>query len=94
MKQYVFVGDWPEDDAGIFDRTHLQFMTHKRLARWADDAGLVLDRWFPRPDPQHPRAMQVLRVVNSILLGSLSHVLDYQVQARFRRTDSGKRGES
>ena len=45
IKQYLIKGDWPEDDEGIFDETHIQFMTHKRVERWANQAGLQLGFW-------------------------------------------------
>lgn len=44
--RYVIRGDWPEQDEGIFDKTHLQFMTHRRLERWCGDAGLVVEQRF------------------------------------------------
>jgi 2-polyprenyl-3-methyl-5-hydroxy-6-metoxy-1,4-benzoquinol methylase len=45
IKQYLIKGDWPERDAGIFDETHIQFMTHSRVARWAHQAGLQFEFW-------------------------------------------------
>src|SRR5581483_7885087 len=51
MYQFLVKGDWPERDIGIFDRTHLQVMSKKRLARWCRDAGLAVEQWFPRYDP-------------------------------------------
>ena len=44
--RYAIRGDWPEQDEGIFDKTHLQFMTHRRLERWCLDAGLVVEQRF------------------------------------------------
>lgn len=46
LAKLVFTGDWPEDSAGVFDKTHIQVMTHKRVARWASMAGLKLERWY------------------------------------------------
>lgn len=85
MRQYVWRGDWPEDETGIFDRTHVQFMTHRRLERWTRSAGLTVDQWFARPDPRHPRATPLLLAANRLLFGALSHVLDYQIQVRCRK---------
>jgi 2-polyprenyl-3-methyl-5-hydroxy-6-metoxy-1,4-benzoquinol methylase len=82
---YAFRGDWPEEETGIFDGTHVQFMTHKRLERWVRQAGLVVEQWYPRPDPRHPRRTPILRVLNAALLGMLSHVMDFQIQVRCRR---------
>jgi 2-polyprenyl-3-methyl-5-hydroxy-6-metoxy-1,4-benzoquinol methylase len=36
----VLKGDWPEEDEGIFDRTHLRWFTPATAARLARDAGL------------------------------------------------------
>ncbi|MCS7033894.1 MAG: class I SAM-dependent methyltransferase [Phycisphaerae bacterium] len=85
MARYVLRGDWPEEETGIFDRTHLQFMTHRRLARWIHQAGLTPERWFRRPDPRHPRRSWVLNLLNAGLLGLLSNLLDYQIQVRCRK---------
>ena len=45
IKQYLVKGDWPERDAGIFDETHIQFMTYKRVKRWANQSGLKFGFW-------------------------------------------------
>jgi 2-polyprenyl-3-methyl-5-hydroxy-6-metoxy-1,4-benzoquinol methylase len=38
---HLFVqGDWPSNDRGIFDRTHIQMFTRKRLLRVLEAAGL------------------------------------------------------
>lgn len=92
MTRYVWHGDWPEDDSGIFDRTHLQFMTHRRLDRWIRSAGLRVERRFARPDPRHPRIMPVIGVVNASLLGALDHLLDYQIQVRCRKPEVSGNG--
>ena len=48
---FILGGDWPEKPTGIFDATHLQVMTKKRLTRWCRDAGLRIERWQDRYDP-------------------------------------------
>lgn len=85
LRTYVIKGDWPEDDTGIFDRTHVQFMTHRRLERWARGAGLTVEQWFPKPDPRHPRAMPFLKGLNVCLFGALTRLLDFQIQVRCRK---------
>lgn len=82
---YLVRGDWPENDTGIFDRTHLHFMTHKRLERWASSAGLQIEQWYARPDPRHPRRNRIIKVLNSCALGLFTRIIDYQVQGRFRK---------
>ena len=44
--RFMILGDWPERDGGIFDRTHVQMMSRRRLLRWIDGAGLELERWI------------------------------------------------
>ena len=44
--RFIFGGDWPEERTGIFDATHVQVMTRKRLIRWCRGAGLHIERWF------------------------------------------------
>jgi 2-polyprenyl-3-methyl-5-hydroxy-6-metoxy-1,4-benzoquinol methylase len=62
MLRFVLQGDWPERPTGIFDATHVQVMTRKRLARWCAGAGLTVDRWYDRyfPVPKYHRASVVL----------------------------------
>jgi 2-polyprenyl-3-methyl-5-hydroxy-6-metoxy-1,4-benzoquinol methylase len=60
--------DFPRDDQGIFDRTHLRFFTRKVIVRMFTDAGYSIERisginrsrnrWF--------------RLLNFLLLGSIS----------------------
>ena len=40
--RFMILGDWPERPRGIFDRTHIQMMSRRRLTRWIDGAGLEL----------------------------------------------------
>jgi len=48
ITKFFVGGDWPEEKSGIFDSTHLQVMTRKRLIRWCDQAGLHIERWFDK----------------------------------------------
>lgn len=77
-------GEWPEHPMGIFDQTHLQVMTHRRLLRWGEGAGLSLDRWF---DAYHYSFMKrnLCRAVNLASLKLLRGFTVVQVQGRFRR---------
>lgn len=56
-------GDWVEDAVGIYDRTHVQFMTHRRLTRWCTRAGLRVDRWSDNYDYRFVRR-NVYRTLN------------------------------
>lgn len=85
LATFVLGGEWPEDPQGIFDGTHVQVMTHRRLARWARHAGLELERWYDKYDYRFVRR-NVCRLVNRMTLGSFRSFLTYQVQGVFRRT--------
>ena len=84
LAKLVFLGDWPEHPMGIFDKTHLQFMTHRRLERWASQAGLKLECWFDRYDWRFVRK-NLYRTVNRLTFGFFKSFLMFEVQGRFRR---------
>lgn len=42
----ILRGDWPEDPEGIFDETHVQVMTRRRIERWCQTSGLLPEAWF------------------------------------------------
>jgi 2-polyprenyl-3-methyl-5-hydroxy-6-metoxy-1,4-benzoquinol methylase len=81
----VLGGEWPEAPQGIFDGTHVQVMTHRRLTRWARQADLELQRWYDKYDYRFVMR-NVCRLVNRMTLGSFRSFLTYQVQGVFRRT--------
>ena len=84
LATFVLGSEWPEDALGIFDGTHLQVMTHRRLTRWARQAGLDLERWHDKYDYRFGKR-NVCRLVNRVTFGSLRSFLTYQVQGVFRR---------
>jgi SAM-dependent methyltransferase len=43
---FMIRGDWPENPTGIFDATHLQVISRRRLDRWFAHAGIVPEQWF------------------------------------------------
>lgn len=79
-------GDWPEHPLGIFDSTHIQFMTHKRLHRWSLAAGLSLEKWFDCYDYRffHRNFSRAANICTGRLLRSF---LTFEVQGRFRRIE-------
>lgn len=81
---YLFQGDWPESSLGIFDSTHVQFMTHKRLKRWCSRAQLVHEQWFDRYDYRFFHR-NVCRVLNRVTWFRLRSLLTFEVQGVFRR---------
>jgi 2-polyprenyl-3-methyl-5-hydroxy-6-metoxy-1,4-benzoquinol methylase len=44
LSKVVFRKDFPQDDEGIFDRTHLRFFTRKSIVRLFETAGFTMRR--------------------------------------------------
>lgn len=44
LSKVVFRKDFPQDDEGIFDRTHLRFFTRKSMVRLFETAGFTMRR--------------------------------------------------
>jgi 2-polyprenyl-3-methyl-5-hydroxy-6-metoxy-1,4-benzoquinol methylase len=44
LSQVVFRKDFPQEDAGVFDRTHLRFFTRKSIVRLFETSGFTLQR--------------------------------------------------
>jgi 2-polyprenyl-3-methyl-5-hydroxy-6-metoxy-1,4-benzoquinol methylase len=44
LSKVIFRKDFPKDDEGIFDRTHLHFFTRKSIVRMFDNAGYSVNR--------------------------------------------------
>jgi 2-polyprenyl-3-methyl-5-hydroxy-6-metoxy-1,4-benzoquinol methylase len=87
---FLVKGDWPEDPTGIFDATHLQVMTHRRLARWCNAAGLVPEAWFGRYFSLGTRKGQLLAAFDALTFRAFTTWFTSQVQVRCRvRTPSG-----
>jgi hypothetical protein len=83
LMRLVFNGDWPEHPMGIFDRTHIQFMTHRRLKRWAAQAGLGLDHWVAYYHYLFLRR-NIYRVVDRLTFGIFKSFLKFLIQGVFR----------
>jgi SAM-dependent methyltransferase len=76
-------GEWPEHEMGIFDRTHVQVMTHKRLIRWCAAAGLTPERYF---DVYSFGGPPWVRIADWLTLRLFHNSLQMQIQGRFRKT--------
>jgi 2-polyprenyl-3-methyl-5-hydroxy-6-metoxy-1,4-benzoquinol methylase len=85
LYQILWKRDWPENDTGIFDRTHIQFMTRRRLRRWCANAGLEVEQSYTRYDPNGPRRERASRLMDQLSLGLLHEFCTYQIQFRCRR---------
>jgi 2-polyprenyl-3-methyl-5-hydroxy-6-metoxy-1,4-benzoquinol methylase len=44
LRTLIFQADFPQDDDGIFDRTHLRFFTRKSIVRMFTTAGFTVQR--------------------------------------------------
>lgn len=82
--QLAAKGDWPEHPLGVFDASHLQVMTYKRVKRWSHSAGLELDCWFDSYDYRFLRR-NVYRVLNMATGRLFRGLFCFEVQGRFRR---------
>jgi 2-polyprenyl-3-methyl-5-hydroxy-6-metoxy-1,4-benzoquinol methylase len=82
--QYLVVGDLPEGPMGIFDKTHIQFMTHKRLKRWCADAGLTHQKWYDSYDYRFVRR-NIYRLLNLCSFGYLRSFTNFEVHGVFRK---------
>lgn len=80
----LFKGDWPEYPMGIFDETHVQVLTHKRLDRWCRDAGLKKEAEFDLYDFTFLKR-NIYRALNLATLRLFRSFLTFEVQARYRR---------
>jgi len=78
-------GDWPEHPEGVFDSTHIQVMSARRLERWCEGANLTIDRRYPHWDGRNPASNLFIRVLNVGTLGLLRSWLMLELQVRCRR---------
>ena len=77
-------GDWPEYPMGIFDETHVQVLTHKRLDRWCREAGLRKEAEFDLYDFSFLKR-NVYRALNLATFRLFRSFLTFEVQARYRK---------
>lgn len=81
---FILRGDWLEMPYGIFDKTHLQVMTRKRLTRWCDSAGLRIEKWFDRYHPS-PRRGKAFRLADLASLKLFHQWFMFQLQVVCRK---------
>lgn len=85
--QFFLRGDWPEDNTGIFDRTHIQVMSRRRLMRWCASAELRPEQWFGiYMSVGWKRAL--LKATSRILLQSCDEWFLNNIQVRCRKYES------
>jgi SAM-dependent methyltransferase len=55
-------GDFPQEDSGIFDRTHLRFFTRRSIERFLQENGYEIERI----KGLHPTPSRKLRMLNML----------------------------
>jgi 2-polyprenyl-3-methyl-5-hydroxy-6-metoxy-1,4-benzoquinol methylase len=82
---FVIGGDWPERNDGIFDNTHIQVMTHKRIARWCIGAGLEIEKWAGSINSRGWRRDKYRRWFNKVTFRIFEPLFHYQIQILCRK---------
>ena len=85
LHEFMWKGDWPERETGIFDATHIQMMSKKRLKRWIAAAGLEAERWFDLYDPNGPRRSRFFRTLDAVTFRLIHSWCMYQLQVQCRK---------
>jgi len=67
---FVIHGNWDYKDQGILDKTHLRFFTYKSIVKMFDQ----LDCEILKLEGIHPTSSRTFKLLNMILLNSLSDV--------------------
>lgn len=83
LKTILLDGDFPYQDQGIFDRTHLRFFTRLSMRRLFEEAGYVVDRQEGINAISKRSGQRSFRRWNRVLLGRLEdcRYLQYAVCA-------------
>lgn len=84
LKTILVDGDFPWEDQGIFDRTHLRFFTRLSMQRMFDDAGYTVER-LEGINPISKRSqLRSFKRWNRLLMGRLDdcRFIQYAICAR------------
>jgi len=76
--------EWYEVPQGIFDKTHVQVMTHKRLMRWCRGANLSLESWHDFYDYRFVWR-NIYRVLNILTFRQLRSFTNIEILGVFRK---------
>lgn len=85
LREYVWRRDWPEDAKGIFDQTHIQFMTRRRLIRWCDAADIPIDKWFDKKGVNARWQRAIAKAANLATFKRFDEMLQFQLQVVCRK---------
>jgi 2-polyprenyl-3-methyl-5-hydroxy-6-metoxy-1,4-benzoquinol methylase len=84
LLEFALLGDWPEERTGVYDGTHVQVMSRKRLRRWCRAAGL-------EPEVESSNYLllgfrqSVLRGISALTFGCSRDWFALQILTRCRR---------
>lgn len=92
LATFVIRGEWPEEQTGIFDQTHVQVITKRRLTRWCESAGLRCEGWFSRLPPRPAWRRRLFAAIQWCSCGMVGEWLRYQHQLVCRRVPSNGTG--
>ncbi len=81
---FIIRGDWPEEETGVFDATHVEMMSKPRLERWCRAAGLTVDVWEVVYLSESTAKGKLLRVFDRATFGLLRTWVSLQWQCRCR----------
>ncbi|MDR3620712.1 MAG: class I SAM-dependent methyltransferase [Paludisphaera borealis] len=84
IAQFIILGDWPEKSMGIFDATHIQNMSRRRLERWCKNADLSFEKWFDKYE-SHSWRGRWIKGLDTITFRLFHDILSFQLQCRCRK---------
>lgn len=88
---HVFLkGNWPRNERGIFDKTHLRFFTHKTMLELLDHAGLSIircERNYRRRDAMKSKfgRLSIERLLKKIFKNLYTYQFIFVCQKQHRR---------
>ena len=88
IREFLVRGDWPEHEREIFDRTHIQVMTKRRLERWCARAGLQIEKWFDHYDSDGRASYSIQRGIDLATFQRFHEFFMFQLKVRCRKENS------
>ena len=71
----LYAGRWPQEDQGIFDRTHLRWFTRESLKDLFDNVGLHIVEITPRVFKPEKAREFVNAITPSLQILNIDHIL-------------------
>lgn len=86
LRSLLFKKDWPYEDAGVLDRTHLRFFTGKSLRRTFEEHGFTIESFAGINSPGRFKFFIVF--LNILLLGTATDTKYQQYGFRISKASS------